>query len=38
MKVEEHLPLRTRDVLYAGRTEAMLLHYKEKKTKKPYSV
>jgi len=31
MKVkEERLPLRTRDALYGGRTEAMLLHYQVK--------
>ena len=27
---EEHLPLRTRDALYGGRTEAMCLHYRVK--------
>ena len=31
MKVkEERLPLRTRDALYGGRTEAMRLHYQVK--------
>jgi hypothetical protein len=31
MDMEEvHLPLRTRDALYGGRTEAMRLHYKVK--------
>jgi hypothetical protein len=25
---EEYLPLRTRDALYGGRTEAMRLHYR----------
>jgi hypothetical protein len=30
MKMEEHLPPRTRDALYGGRTGAMRLHYKLK--------
>jgi len=30
MKVEEYLPLRTRDALYGWRTEAMRLHYRVK--------
>jgi hypothetical protein len=29
-KVEERLPLKTRDALYGGRTEAMPLHYRVK--------
>jgi len=27
-RLEEHLPLRTRDAMYGGRTEAMRLHYR----------
>jgi hypothetical protein len=30
-RMEEHLPLRTRDALYGGQTEVMRLHYRVKK-------
>jgi len=30
MKAEEHLHVRTRNALYGGRTEVMLLHYRVK--------
>ena len=30
VRTEEHLPLRTRDALYGGRTEDMRLHYRVK--------
>jgi hypothetical protein len=34
MKMEDSMQLKTRDALYGGRTEALLLHYSVKKVKR----